>query len=625
MLQGTARLNPGAGVYIVDARGGQEFRDYAQLLDNALRAGAALQARGVSAGERVMLVQSTGFDFLSAFFGAQIIGAMPVPIVPPRAGSAQERRDKLRFGARPQPAFCRYARQLGVGAILADRGVDLSGASDLLQKGQLKFSATLDQLLSQTGAKAQPDSPSSSDPAAYIQLSAGTAGQMRAVELTQRNILSNMRAIGRALQVVPEDVGVSWVPPYNSMGLVGVICFGIYWGLDMVMIHPERFLQRPEEWLMAISRHRGTLSTAPNFGYHYALRRCQQSNLSGLDLSSWRVAMNGAEPVRAQQMDAFERRFSEYGLKRDLFLPVYGLAEATLAVTFGELGAPVKLDGINRRTLETQGHAAPLPHEGASSPPERLHLVSVGRPLQGVSLKIMDASQQPARQLGERRCGEVWVRGPNRLRDYVQLADARPRSAEDSRLEGEWLATGDLGYIADGQLYIIGRACDVIRTARGRTLFPDEIELYVDSVDGVRVGSSVAFALPAAEGEPAGEKNQPAQPANLLTIVYELQDGTAAEEVEQAVRALLRKHMSIDPHTLVALSQDSVPKTHSGKVRRSLTRTLYLQGRLDRRRRVEQSGLNVGGLQLVQRNALGAARQILGRLKRFLPGADSSE
>lgn len=601
VLRATALRDDGAGVYIVDPRGGQEFRSYKQIMAYAARIGAGLQAKGVAPGDRVMLLQSTGFDFLGSFFGAQAIGATPIPFAPPRTLKPKRARiPKLpRNGAR-KPSFAGYAERLGARVILAERGVDLGQAPTRTDAGALYFCGGVSALLDGVPGAATADSPATPTNPAYIQLTAGATGRMRGVELSQANILSNVLAIGRALRVQPDDVGVSWVPPYNSMGLVGIICFGLYWGLNMVMIHPERFLQQPEDWLRAISRHGGTLSVAPNFGYHYTLRRCQQSNLSGLDLSSWRVAMSGAEPVRAQHMDAFERRFSQYGLKHDLFLPVYGLAEATLAVTFGGLGEPFGLDGINRRVLENQGIVEPLPAEGANSPAERLHLVSVGRPVEGVDVKIVG---DDGGELGERECGEIWVRGPNCMSTYV-AEDAAPRPAcsdgaaiEATRMVGDWLATSDLGYVADGQLYILGRACDAVRTARGRTLYPDEVELFVNSVDGIRVGSAVAFSVPAAEGNingapaQAGSKEAVADAqtgVSLLVIGYELQAGTEARHVERAVRTLLKKHLSVDPHTIVPLSPDSVPKTHSGKVRRSLVRELFLADRLDRRTRAEQ-------------------------------------
>lgn len=573
VLRGTAEHASSRGMYVIDARGGQEFRTYAQILENALRVGAALRVKGIERSDRLVLVQSTGFDFLSAFFGAVAIGATPIPYPPPRTQDPARQRG--------EPSFVRIARRMNAQAIVADSSVDLAGIAAAGPAGPFSFSCDVARLLDGMPVGAVVEPQTSLPETAYVQLTSGATGPMRGVELSHANILSNVRAVGHALDVDADDVGVSWVPPYNSMGVVGLICFGLYWGIDMVMLHPERFLKRPEDWLAAISRHRGTLSTAPNFAYHYAVRRCKESNLQGLDLSSWRVAMNGAEPVRAQHMDAFLRRFSNYGLRRDVFMPVYGLAEATLGVTFGDLNRPFSLDGINRRVLEREGRAQQLPEGGARTPSERLHLVSVGRPLEEIEVKIVD---DDGREVADRTLGEIAVAGPNVMKGYTEdEASSRPPGSDCTRLRDRWLYTGDLGYVADGQLYIVGRACESIETARGRDIFPEEIELFVNSVDGVRAGSAVTFSVPASPPQ-GGNPGEAA--ANLLVVAYELQAGTEPAEVERAVRALLNKHIGLDPHAIAPVSPGSIPKTHSGKVRRFLARKLFLAERLDRKQRI---------------------------------------
>ena len=585
MLRGVAEYAPSRGMYVIDPRGSQEFRTYTQILEAALRTGASLRLKGIGPLDRVLLVQSTGFEFLAAFFGTVAIGATPVPYPAPLL-----EHESAGMG---EPHFVRTARRLGVQAIIADAELEVAGLPGTGPTGPFRFLSDVPTLLEGMPVGAAVEAQTSLPEVAYIQLTAGTTGRMRGVELTHTNILSNVEAIGRAVEVTEDDIGVSWIPPYNSMGLVGVICFGLYWGIDIVMLHPQRFLKHPEDWLSAISTHGGSLSTAPNFAYHYALRRCQESNLEGLDLSSWRVAMSGAEPVRAQHMDAFVRRFSNYGLQHNVFMPVYGLAEATLGVTFGDLNEAFVIDGINRRVLEREGRAEPLPEEGARVPAERLHLVSVGRPLDQIEVAIVDPA---GHKLDERRCGEVAVRGPNVMKGYADVARAdRAKPTRCTRLEGDWLYTGDVGYLADERLYIVGRACDAVCTARGRTLYPEEVELFVNSVDSIRAGSAVAFAVPA--GPPA-EPDAESEPAELLVIAYELQAGTEPEPIEEAVRTLLAKHLAIDPHALVALSPGSVPKTPSGKVRRFLARKLYLADRLDRRKR---SGELDGVRRLLQR------------------------
>jgi acyl-CoA synthetase (AMP-forming)/AMP-acid ligase II len=208
----------------------------------------------------------------------------------------------------------------------------------------------------------------------------------------------------------------------------------------------------------------------------------------------------------------------------------------------------------------------------------------VGRPLENIDVKIVDDAGE---ELGERMCGEICVRGPNVMKGYTEDERSRePIHHGCTHLDGQWLHTGDLGYVADANLYVLGRACDAIETARGRTVVPEEIELFVNSVDGIRSGSAVAFAVPApSDHQSSDQADQPSDPPNLLVIAYELQAGTEPDEIEQAVRALLRKHLSLDPHAIAALSPGSVPRTHSGKVRRFLARKLYSSNRLERRER----------------------------------------
>ncbi|MFW5965904.1 MAG: AMP-binding protein [Persicimonas sp.] len=579
VLRGAARHTTNAGVYITDERGGQEYRTYAQVVEASLRTAAALRLEGVETRDRIMLMQSTGFGFLSAFFGAVAIGATPVPFPPP---SNQDQAS-----VRAEHPVERVARRIGARATVTDAAVQPSARPPAGPNAYFDFVEDVDSLLAGMPIGAAVDPESSLPETAYIQLTAGTTGPMRGVELTHANILSNVRAIGEAIDIGPTDVGVSWVPPYNPMGLVGLICVGLCWGIDLVLLHPDRFLKHPEDWLTAISRHEATLSTAPNFGYHYAVRRCQESNLADLDLSSWRVAMSGAEPVRAQHIDAFVRRFGKYGLRRDVFMPVYGLAEATLGVTFSSPDESMVIDGINRRTFERKGRAVPLPEDGQHSPAERLHLVSVGTPLEGVELEIVDRDGKPVE---ERTLGEIALRGPGVMKGYTS-EDPSPgddgaqralltAAAPQTRLEDGWLYTGDLGYVADGRLFVVGRASATIETARGRRIFAEEVELFVNSVDGVRSGSAVAFAVPA--GEESGDTDSCAE---LLIVAYELQAGTEETDVDRALEELLGKHLSVDPHAMVGLSAGSVPKTHSGKVRRFLARELYRAGRLERRNR----------------------------------------
>ncbi len=578
MFESTARNHPTRGMYVLDERGGSEFRTYAQILDASLRVGAALLHHNIKPEQRIFLSQSTGFEFLTSLFGAFAIGAVPIPLPVPRTDAPTV--NKLSVAAR----WARISKRLDTHAALFSSGVDSSLRPKVFPGSAFQLVADLPTLLEKSSIS--PDiKPLHADRTdlAYIQLTSGTTTARRGVMLTHHNVLRNVQTVGELLQVNDKDVVVSWLPIDNIMGLAAVVFFSIYWGIDAVLIEPDRFLKQPADWLTAISNHRGTLTLAPNYAYHYCARRCKNSDLEGLDLSSWRVALNGAEPVRAQHMEVFSRRFRAYGLRKNVFVPVYGLSEATMAVSMAEPEQPLVIDGINRAVLERQGIAQPLPPTGAPTPAERMHVVSIGRPLAGIELAIFDDQQNPVE---DRVCGEIALRGDNVMTDYVaatiNVDDRRPGL---TRLNKDgWLFTGDVGYMADGNLFFIGRRTESMVTADGRHIYPEEVELFVNSIDGIRSGTATIFDVPAnalAEISPDTPSSQNAQ----LVIAYETQSGVDTDEVDTALRTLLKHHLDLEPDILIALSPRSIPKTRSGKVRRFLARQLFLDQKLDRRYR----------------------------------------
>lgn len=577
MFEYTAKNHPARGMYVLDERGGQEFRTYAQILEASLRVGAALQHHNIKPEQRIFLSQSTGFEFLTSLFGALAIGAVPIPLPVPRTDAPTV--NKISVAAR----WTRISKRLDTHAALFSSGVDSSLRPKVFPGSAFQLVADLPKLLenSSISANSKPLRAARTD-LAYIQLTSGTTTARRGVMLTHHNILQNVQTVGELLKVNDKDVVVSWLPIDNIMGLVAVVFFSIYWGIDAVLIEPDRFLKQPADWLTAISNHRGTLTLAPNYAYHYCARRCKNSDLEGLDLSSWRVALNGAEPVRAQHMEVFSRRFRPYGLRKNIFVPVYGLSEATMAVSMAPPEQPLVIDGINRAVLEFQGIAQPLPPTGAPTPAERMHIVSIGRPLAGIELAIFDDQQNP---VADRVCGEIALRGDNVMTDYVAATintdDRRPGL---TRLKDGWLFTGDVGYLADGNLFFIGRRTEAILTPNGRHIYPEEVELFVNSIDGIRSGTATIFDVPGnalAENSPDSPNSEDSQ----LVIAYETQSGVDTDEVDTALRTLLKHHLALEPDILIALSPRSIPKTRSGKVRRFLARQLFLDQKLDRRHR----------------------------------------
>jgi len=550
------------GVTVVDEGGAREFRSYRQLRESADRTAAALRIAGLESLERVLLALPTGFEFLTAYFGALAAGIVPVPMPAP-SGDADEQRYRR--------TLLQTGRRLDAEGLVRPAG---AGHVDWPGSGlTTPFSSVTDlgELLEDVPSSVTIREPADLPATAHIQMTEGTTASPRAVELTHRNIVANVAAIGEALQVDDEDVGVSWIPLHNPLGLVGVVCFGVAFDIDLVLIHPERFLARPHCWLEAISRYEGTLSAAPNFAYHYAARRCRESDLEGLDLSSWRVAMSGGEPVRGQHLEAFLDRLRDRGLREDVFTPVYGLSEATIGVTVGALDSPLEMDAVNRHILEHEGRAKQLPDQGPETASERMHLMSVGVRIGEVDVRIVDEEGEP---VGARMLGEIAVRGPNVMEGYVDGYPGRGAA----RVRRSWLRTRDLGYMADGRLFVVGRACDRIHWRDGRTVFPEEVEFFVDAVDGVYAGRTACFGV---DAQSSGDSDE----ATRLVIAFELQPGTAREDVEHPLEELLETHLALTPDEIAALPPRSIPRTKSGKVRRHLARRLYRRDRLDRRNR----------------------------------------
>jgi 1-acyl-sn-glycerol-3-phosphate acyltransferase len=402
-----------------------------------------------------------------------------------------------------------------------------------------------------------------SDPA-FIQYTSGSTGSPKGVLLTHANLLANMRAIGRGVEARPTDVGVSWLPLYHDMGLIGSWLFCLHQGLPIAIFSPLAFLARPERWLWTIHERRATLSPAPNFAYELCVRKIPDAALEGLDLSSWRCALNGAEPVSPATLDRFCRRFARYGFRREALMPVYGLAESSVALCVPPVGRGPKLDAVRREAFERDGRAAPA---GAADGPA-LTFVSVGKALPEHEVRVVDDA---GADLPERTVGRLVFRGPSTTAGYFR----KPEATAAITLPGGWLDSGDLAYQAEGELYVTGRRKDLIIKA-GRNLVPQEIEEVASSVPGIRKGCVVAFGV-----------SQEATGTESLIVVAETRE-TRPVEKERLVSAVVEKvaaAVDLPPDVVHLVAPGSVPKTSSGKIRRAATREAYLEGELGRPRR----------------------------------------
>ena len=532
-----------------------------ELLERASSIAFALKTRGLEAGETVALMLPTCAEFFTTFAGVLLAGGIPVPIYPPF------RADRIAEYAARQANILRNAearflvtfRQAeGLSRLLQPRVPSLR---EVLNAERLAAAPSADEPpSSQWRAIENLSHHARPSDIAFLQYTSGSTGDPKGVVLTHANLLANIRAIVSGVKVQPDDAAVSWLPLYHDMGLIGAWFVPLYAGIPLVVMSPLAFLSRPERWLRAIHRHRGTLSPAPNFAYELCVKKIPDKDLEGLDLSCWRAALNGAEPVRAETLDRFAARFAAYGFRREALLPVYGLAEACLGVSAPSPGSGYKVDRIERAAFESQGRAIPAAPDDAAA----LGFVYAGKPFPSVELRIVDAE---GRDAAERTEGRLLLRGPSCSSGYYR----HPAATQELIREGGWLDSGDLAYLAEGDLYITGRAKDVIIKA-GRNIYPHEIEEIAARVAGVRPGCVVAFGAPDARSG-----------TERLIVAAELRHGADLHRVVAEISAAVSEAIGAPPDLVEPLAPQSIPKTSSGKLRRSETRRLFLEGKLGKK------------------------------------------
>ena len=518
------------------------------LLERARSVAAGLQRAGVAPGESVALMLPTSLAFFEAFTGIVLAGGVPIPIYPPFRASQIE--DHLR----------RQAHILGNGrAVLLITDERALPAARILKAGasDLRSVVTVERLLALGGAWSPV--PGGTDDIALLQYTSGSTGQPKGVVLTHANLLANIRAMGQALKVDARDVFVSWLPLYHDMGLIGAWMGSLYYGMPLFVMPPQDFLARPSRWLRAMHEHRGTLSAAPNFAYEILATKVPDDELQGLDLSGWRVAVNGAEPVHASTLARFAERFRAHGFDPHAMMPVYGLAESCVGLAFPSLGRGPKIDCIDRQALHAFGHAQPVTAAEAAL---SMQVVCCGQPLAGHEIRVVDAQ---GAELPERSEGRVEFRGPSATSGYL-----RNPEATRTLFHGPWLDTGDVGYIAEGELYLTSRVKDLIIRG-GHNIHPYDLEDAVGSLPGVRKGCVAVFGA-----------TDPASATDRVVVLAE------TRVIEPERRAALRERIAELSIALLGLPADDIVladarvvlKTSSGKIRRAACRTLYEQGRL---------------------------------------------
>lgn len=540
---------------------------FGELYAAAQRCAAELARRGVPPGGRVSLMLPTSRAFFVSYAGILLAGAIPVPIYPPfRADRIEEYADR-------QAAILNNA---GVSMLLTFRRAEI--VAKLLKPRVRSLDSVVDAgKLLDAADKAPPPAPGAlpthlsgarmrkSGDIALLQYTSGSTGDPKGVTLTHANLLANIRSIGEALQLSSEDVGVSWLPLYHDMGLIGAWLSLLHFGTPLVVMSPLAFLTRPERWLWAFHKHRGTIAAAPNFAYELCVRKIADKDIEGLDLSSWRAALNGAEPVNPETLERFEQRFVQYGFRREAQLPVYGLAEASLAVTFPPLDRGPRVDLVNREIFTAQGRAEP-----ALDDPAAIAFVSSGLPVPRHEVRIVDDS---GKEIADRTEGFLWFRGPSATSGYFNNRAATQKlfpAGEPAPGEFAWVNSGDRAYRAEGEIFVTGRVKDIIIKG-GRNLYPHEVEELAARAQGIRRGCIVAFGL-----KDVGSGTE------KLVVVAESRESEPARR--SAITASITEEISaglgLPPDRVELIPPGSIPKTSSGKLRREETRQLYIAGTL---------------------------------------------
>ena len=559
-----------------------ETLTYGELQRRAQRAAAALASAGLAPGQTCALMLPTSFDFFVAFCGVLYAGGVPVPLYPPARPSALEDHLKRQAGIL---ANCEAPLLITV--------PEARPLAHLLRP----LAPTLRHVLTPAELDAEPAAAPAArapDDLALLQYTSGSTGSPKGVMLTHAQLLANLRGMGRAAGAGPRDVFVSWLPLYHDMGLIGAWMGSLYFGVHLVLMSPLAFLARPVRWLRAISAHRATISAAPNFAFEICASRIDERELAGLDLACLRWMFNGAEAVSAETLDRFARRLAPYGFDPRSIAPVYGLAECALDLVFPPPGRGMRVDHIDRETLMFTGAAVALPADD----PRAAGIVACGAVLPGYSIRIVDAA---SRVLPERQQGRVQFRGPSATAGYYRNPEA---TAE--LLDGDWRNSGDLGYLADGDLFITGRDKDLIIRA-GHNLHPAELEAAVGEVPGIRKGCVAVFGVPDARG--ATER---------VVVVAETRetDSQRQQELRSRIQELAALLIDGPADEVVLAPPGSVLKTSSGKLRRAATSDAYLGGRLG-------AGTRAVWLQLARlalRGAAARARQAGSRAVQIVFG-----
>ena len=554
-------LHADRSVTFVRSNGEERVVSFPELWLEARRRAHALRRLGLGRGDRVAVILPDPDEFVLTFIGALTAGVVAVPIFPPQTmAKVGTYGDTVRHVLAASGAKALVTNET-LRAMIDEHLVSAAGSAGarIVLERDLRDAEGFDE-----GA---PWSVELED-LAFLQFTSGSTAHPKGVMVTHRNLSVNSHAIMfDGLRSTPADRGVSWLPLYHDMGLIGFVVAPLYALVQVMFLPTTAFIRRPSLWLEAIHRFRGTITFAPNFAYALATRAVTEGQASAWDLSCMRALGCGAEPIQADVLRGFLNRFAKQGLRPESVLPSYGMAEATLAITFSDVTGPLVTDRVDVDAM--RAGTAKAANGGAS-----LELVSCGRPFPGHEIAIVGQDNHP---LGERAIGEIWLRGPSVAAGYF----GDPAATQEA-FGGGWLRTGDLGYLAGGELYICGRSKDLIILS-GKNYYPQDIERVVSRVDGIRDGQCVAFS----RLDPSG--------AEQAIVVAECRRSSA--ELTQAVTRAVRAEIGVQLAEVVLIKRGTLAKTSSGKVRRR-----------EMKRRLEADDLELAAPEAAEVAELGAGR-----------------
>jgi fatty-acyl-CoA synthase len=524
------------------------FYSFQKLREEAMRRAAHFRSYGLKKGDRLAMVIPEGEDFVPTFLGAVWAGIVPVPLYPPLSlGKLDAYVDTL-------IGILTKARPLYVVTSSKVQTIIWGGISKV---PSIKGVITTEELLTPAPAGASGEKADvGPDDLCFLQFTSGSTSTPKGVAVTHANLRANSWAImvDGLKSHTDVDHGVSWLPLYHDMGLIGFVIAPMFHRVSVTFIPTMTFVRNATIWLRTIHRVRGTITFAPNFAYALAVKRAKPEQIASLDLSSMRHFGCGAEPINSTTMRSFVETFSKSGLKPEAMLPSYGMAEATLAISFIGVDEAISTDVIDTNAYQQDRKAEPAPVEALANGKAQ-EVVCCGKPFPKHEVGIFDDA---GKRLGERAIGEIWVRGPSVARGYYEDPEATERAFGNG-----WLKTGDFGYLANGNVYITGRKKDII-IINGRNYDPQRMEWIVDELPEVRKGSTVAFSRPGSTSEE-------------LVIVLESRTQKPTELIE-LVKQKINENLQLIPVDVVLAPVGSLPKTSSGKLQRAKTRQQYLDG-----------------------------------------------